>query len=849
MNYTIGEGLTNPVGYSVQIPDLLAFLERDTGMGDERWIATHEYVGAYRKTENWVGSSAVPVDLDFRATGEDGRAKKVSSDGWADELEAAWESGALAGTAFWRTPHGVRILYVFTEMLRDADLFGRCADAVGEAAAKVVRAIVNVDVVVDPGMRQVGRLIYMPRTKVKGEKRSGKVLGHRDEAGEQHTFTPDQLLAMAPPPVQVPPPPAPGEQPRTIEAVAELSEARAKYNDRVGSERLGIPGLGADFETADRWCPVCNHSDCFGPAMRGKAKIRGRWVCRSTNHFKDTPYADKGVKCGTKTTNGEATGDTLDLACWHAAQGQADMLMKAGFLRPADIPLPPSVTGRAQIFVPKDGTNNFTSSVDFVRQALNAAPEGGIYRWAGTVSVLARVDGRISMRPLSNVGMALLANNWADFHTERVTQGVAQKPRVNLDATHGAMLAEAAQTHERVRELRGVIEYPAVGADGAILEAGWNEGSGMWYEAPKELEGLKPAVEMTREEAAAWLRGFLEDFCDVLDAEAMANAVGLIVTAFMRPALLWHPVPLHAALSPMEGSGKSILCEAFVGEAVTGRPSANLHLYDDQDELAKTLFAYAQSGANCVVIDNVRGGTTVDDNGLASAITRPTFTARVLGQSQMRVLDNLFVPMLTGNNVSFSREMTRRTVPIQFRPKQVLQQRKFRHDAHAWVRQNRKRLAEVVLGAVARAARDNPQGFPGRTYVGFDRWSVLVGGVVYQLGQDAWLAGLLDWHSGETSNPELAAMRSFCAAWDGHKLLRRKDGGCRASDLWTLIEDDPSALNLSGSTDQRRMVSLGIKLTEMVGRVDLTPYVVRHAGTKGGVKYYELAMREPGEEG
>lgn len=847
--YTLGEGLKNAKGMTLAIPDLFDFLVKDQGMGRERWIALHHYVGGHRLADNWLGAWGVPVDLDFRAVGPDGKREKVSSDGWGDELDAAWEAGTLAGSVYWRTPHGVRMIYLLAEECRDADLYGRMCEAAARAAADVVRKIVTVEVEVDEGMKQVTRLLYLPRTvDGKGLRRTCKVLGHLDEAGaEVVVFTAEAILAMAPPATQPLDVVLPGVERRvTAESVSELAEARQKFNQDIGSEKLRIPGLGADFETDNRWCPVCQHDECFGPAKQGNTIMRGRWVCYSTSHFKDTPYADRGAKVGARASGGTATGDTLDLACWFAGIGQAEFLIHRGYLRPGELPLPKSAGDKPQVKVPHDGTNNYTSTLDFAAAVFEAAPAGTVYRYGGQLCVLLRNEGRVGVRAMTPVGMSLLASRWASYFTDKVVGGLLQHPQVNLDGKHGQVLLEAGLVDTRIRDLQGITTHPALGPGEVMLRPGWNPECGLWYEAPHEFEALQPATSMSREEAGAWLRGFLEDFSPVLDAEALANAVGLIVTAFVRPALTGHPVPIHAAISSMEGSGKSVLCESFVGEAVTGKTTANIHLFRDGDELAKTLFAYAQSGISCIVIDNVRGGSTLDDPMLASAITRPTFAARVLGQSQMREQTNLFVPMMTGNNVSFSPEIARRTVPIQFRPKVTLQQRRFKHEARRWVRDNRRRLAEVVFGAVERWAATGKAGFPGRYMMGFDEWSRIVGGIVYQLGQDAWLENLAGWQQSDEVNPYLTSMRSFCAAW----WKARSNTPVRVADIWHLVEDDPTTLGLTGNTEQARKVSLGKKLGEMCGRVDLSPYSVHLHGSSSGQKHWRLERtREPGEEG
>ena len=105
------------------------------------------------------------------------------------------------------------------------------------------------------------------------------------------------------------------------------------------------------------------------------------------------------------------------------------------------------------------------------------------------------------------------------------------------------------------------------------------------------------------------------------------------------------------------------------------------------------------------------------------------------------------------------------------------------------------------------------------------------------LGYSEWLDGTDEWRS-KKGNPVVEAMRSFCAAWWGSLELRFQNT-CKAKDLAALIEDDPAALGINGSTHQL-ITKLGYKLREMVGRTDLAPYRVRDAGMRSGSRTYRI---------
>lgn len=861
MRITIGQGLRIATGKSVDAADLGAFLAASSPNDVERWWSPHTWVGDKRSAAGWLSASAVCVDLDLKEHNGP-KAKKMPSEPWGEAFREAWEDGRLPGSLMWLTPHGVRIVYALSEPCVDADLYRKAVEGAAAEAVEVARGLMAGEVWVENdvrAMRDLARLLWWPSTTDDhGLARRAKVWTHESEEEVLDTFDLARLVAMAPPeepeaesPTAVPEaPPPPAGEPRSPEALADFEAARDSFNrtfNPAAIREVGYPYA----EVPERRCPVCGHSGCFGPLKKGDTEEPGRWVCYSTSHKADAPH---GVEVGTPMRGGAGwTGDTLDLAAFFSGTPPTALLINAGFLKPTVAPPPPPPEdGRATIFVPRPDPLHKPAD-EFAREVLAAMPEGRLYRFGGIVGELRREGGTLAHRALSPGAVALTSMSWAEYRDHRFGKnGEAKVVRVNPGNYEGSVIIDAAATDPKVRELAGVYSHPAVAGDAVVLRAGFNPEVGLYFDEPASLRGLTPALDLTAVKCRAWLLDFLTDFTEVLDPANLANAVGLIVTAFVRPSLVGFPVPLHAALSSMEGSGKSILCEAFVGEAVMGRPSANLHIGRDKDEAAKTLFAYARSGASCIVLDNVQGGTTLDDAHLASTVTRPTFAARVLGVSEMRELPNLFVPMLTGNNVTFSPELSRRVVPVLFTPKRALRDRTFKHEARSWVKSNRRRLAEVVLGAVERwKAAGRPAHPSGRTLRGFDEWGHMVGGIVGLLGFGEWLQGVNEWQGAEGANPLVAAMRTFAEAWWGDPMLRVKPA--KASDLWALVEDDPSALGLHGHTDTARKQALGYRLKEMVGRPDLAPYHVGRGPSRNGSGTYtitkdEAPAREPGED-
>jgi hypothetical protein len=138
-----------------------------------------------------------------------------------------------------------------------------------------------------------------------------------------------------------------------------------------------------------------------------------------------------------------------------------------------------------------------------------------------------------------------------------------------------------------------------------------------------------------------------------------------ILTAAVRPTLPTSPAFAYDA--PVQGSGKTLLARC-VGILTEGKnPSVWPHTAGrDDEETRKRLFAVLRSGARSMVWDNITG--TFDSAAMASALTSPTFTDRILGVSTSSSVPNRMVMLLTGNNLTLAGDMPRRVSTLTLQP-------------------------------------------------------------------------------------------------------------------------------------------------------------------------------------
>lgn len=828
MKITLGKGLRNPHGFRFEVPDddLVAKFENDSPV-EEAWWSPHVFEGDRRRAAAWIGSQVVAIDVDARVRGE-----KVEIDPWLDPIERGFDYDVLPGSVFHPTPHGFRLLFLLDAFVEDRAVYLEAVEGALRLTREGVDALgleAEVELEIDAKVsRDLARLFWHPSAIVDGVERKARFLAQEDDDGNARRYS---ALALARegvaerPQASPPPPPPPPRGERRPPPPPPPGASGAAYDEAARAWLERHPEATRRLERAfsSGECPACGHGECFRPFREGEATVPGRWVCYSTDHGRTA----RG--CGVETPKGDFVGDALDVAAFLADRHPLGLLVDEGLLEepgPKISEAPQEIgDGRTKVFVPRSDPLGVSIS-ESTQAVLEALPEGTLYRFGPVVGTLARSpEGDLVHRALSARGAVLEAERagvvFMDYRyrqTSKTYEEIRTVPRTDV----GAYVLEAALDDDRTRGLRGVYTAPIFAGDFAPMRPGWNQATGIFLDLPADLVGFRPALHLTTAQAYSAVREFLEDFSDVVEAPDLANAVGLLVTLLVRPSIV-GPVPLHLALATTEGSGKTTLVDTFAGGLVHGKPAAHLRQTSDENEFAKTVFSYARRGTSFLCLDNVAGGSELDSPLLAELVTATTIEARVLGVSEAQRFQNDFVLAATGNNVSLSPEVLRRTIPIRFEPQVALRDRRFRHgDPVAWVRQKRKAVLEVLVGAVERwKVAGRPPHPSGRTAPGFPAWSRAVGGIVGLLGFEEWLEDLDRFHD-QGSEWDHAA-KAFLAAWYGDPMVPNE---AQVSNLLPLISDDPGALGVSGRDEAGLSASLGKQIRKMEGRPTLLPYRV-----------------------
>jgi hypothetical protein len=255
------------------------------------------------------------------------------------------------------------------------------------------------------------------------------------------------------------------------------------------------------------------------------------------------------------------------------------------------------------------------------------------------------------------------------------------------------------QNTRGLKPLDAVITAPTLRRDGSVISAlGYDAASCIYIDVgrPLALIPIYPS-ELQVREALCYLMTPFKDFafCSPLDRSIMLSA---LLTACLRPIL--PTAPGFGFDAPVQGSGKSLLA-ACVGVLATGTvPTVWPHTAGrDDEEVRKRIFTALRQGSRAIVWDNVTG--LFDSASLASALTSPQFTDRVLGKSESLTVPNRALFMMTGNNLCLAGDMPRRILNCRINPDtETPFNRSFDLDPLAYVTVNRQRMVVAALTIV-----------------------------------------------------------------------------------------------------------------------------------------------------
>ncbi|MCO6439004.1 MAG: hypothetical protein J5J06_18070 [Phycisphaerae bacterium] len=311
--------------------------------------------------------------------------------------------------------------------------------------------------------------------------------------------------------------------------------------------------------------------------------------------------------------------------------------------------------------------------------------------------------------------------------------------------------------------LLGLINCPAFTGDGHLVVAdGYDAESGLWHH--RTVADLPVVPERPTSQDVEAARDMLVDIIaefPFADASSLANAVALMLLPFVR-YMIDGPTPLHAVDAPTAGTGKSLLLQACLwpglGHGLDIRTGAR-----EPDEWRKRITSELAAGKPAIGFDNAT--SRLDSEHLAAVLTATAWTDRVLGQTRIVTLPNRAMWVCTGNNLAFSKEITRRVVWIRLDAHIESPENRagFRYpNLIAAVRERRASLVHAGLTLVrAWLAASRPRG--ARTMGSFEDYAAMLGGILVVAGVPGFL-GNADQLRQRADN-ETGEWRAFVHVW------------------------------------------------------------------------------------
>ena len=206
-----------------------------------------------------------------------------------------------------------------------------------------------------------------------------------------------------------------------------------------------------------------------------------------------------------------------------------------------------------------------------------------------------------------------------------------------------------------------------------------------------------------------------------------------LLTAIQRP-LIAGPVPGIAFIGNTAGIGKGLLIDA-IGTLVWGHGIPTRSYPSDPIEAAKVKLSLALSAVPAVHFDNLPEGGFYGSSELDSAITSTDVSGRILGQSRETGPVPLRpVWMLSGNNISPSRDAFRRWLPCNLKTDLESPHERVGLEIPDFRRHVSLHRAELLHHALVILATHAIAGRPGNNWAplgSFEEWDKMIRGAVW----------------------------------------------------------------------------------------------------------------------
>ena len=450
---------------------------------------------------------------------------------------------------------------------------------------------------------------------------------------------------------------------------------------------------------------------------------------------------------------------------------------------------------------------------------------GALVRISGT-GVQARIE---ALCDTTMYGVLARSANWL-----RVTEEAVLAAPPSRDTARDMMV----NPDPSLPPLESVIRTPTFGKDAALIAApGYHRSDALWMLSDDLLKIPEVPSNPTREHVAyaraLFIDELLVDFPFVADSDR-AHAVAAILLPFLQ-RIIGGLAPIHLIEAPTQGSGKGLLA-SLVSIVATGSMAEGRTVPENEDEVRKMITAELIAGRPIILLDNLSEKRKLDSAALASVVTLPRWTDRLLGESKMLNLRNNALWLMTGNNPRLSAEMSRRCIRLRIDPRIDMPWLRagFKHPMIIeWAQENRSALVHAALTLI-RAWIAGGKPLHATRLGSFESWSGVMGGVLKIADIPGFLGNLNELY--EAADTDGQMWREFTGAWwEAHR-----EESKRVADLNQFCEERDLMGDVRGDGLPRsQQTRLGRALSAKRDRVfnGLTVKRISQGERKHGVLY------------
>jgi Bifunctional DNA primase/polymerase, N-terminal len=426
---------------------------------------------------------------------------------------------------------------------------------------------------------------------------------------------------------------------------------------------------------------------------------------------------------------------------------------------------------------------------EFAAELVGHLRDKDIYLRNGEVVILANRD----LRPLP----AQSFRTWCEqfivaYRSKRTGQGIYEfGVTMHNDEARGVLAS--VQFIGGLRHVRRVNHgrLPIIDSDNqlALLSEGYDAKTQTLTLVDVDYDENMPIAD-----AIETINGLLAEFRfadgDRSKAVAIAGMVGLFANQLLPEKSLR---PCFVFVANAEGAGKTLLVMICVLPTLGAMPTGCKD--SEESEIRKNLTTAILEARQVIFFDNLKG--KLSSSALEAFLSAPVWTDRLLKTNRSVTGDNLATVFVTGNGLTVSPDMRRRSLFSElYLEQERAEDKKFEQtlDLTTLLEMRPKMLA--ALWAMVRQwdAQGRPQA--SRSHSAFSSWANIVGGIVEAAGFGCPLETA---HVTATADPDAEDMRTLVSA------LAAQGTGVKFAGLVELARDHGLFETIIGRTEDGKL--------------------------------------------